>query len=308
MFKYSKSFPLLLTVFLSFVSCTSDAGIVILKYRVILSSSKTDVGCLLQWQVEQQVEERKDSDDRVSRYWEPCVGCACQIYRDGVLIATVRSEKEYTYYCDMDVLTGLVYEYQVSAMGALSNKRQLTCYGNGSSDVYLEVSDDSKVAAVLEGSADVKLVDNIKTATEYAAFREWALNLESVTTEEVKASPNAWLSYAFNTDKLIIAAPKEGDVVIDTFESTATEGVFELTVKIDGIAVGDNVLEANIKKVFDIEGAEKLASDGAGFSTDNVEVNAAALENGNVKFTVTPKGGALGTTHPTSFFFRVKMK
>ncbi len=63
MFKYFKSFPLLLTVFLSFVSCTSDAGIVILKYRVILSSSKTDVGCLLQWQVEQQVEERKDSDD-----------------------------------------------------------------------------------------------------------------------------------------------------------------------------------------------------------------------------------------------------
>ena len=60
--------------------------------------------------------------------------------------------------------------------------------------------------------------------------------------------------------------------------------------------------------MFDIEGAEKLVSDGVGFSPDNVEVNAAAQENGNVKFTVTPKGGALGTTRPTSFFFRVKMK
>ena len=43
--------------------------------------------------------------------------------------------------------------------------------------------------------------------------------------------------------------------------------------------------------MFDIEGAEKLVSGGAGFSPDNVEVNAAAQENGNVKFTVTPKVG-----------------
>lgn len=306
MFKYFKSFALLLTVFLSFVSCTSDAGIVILKYRVILSSSKTDVGCLLQWQVEQQVEERKDSDDRVSRYWEPCVGCACQIYRDGVLIATVRSEKEYTYYCDMDVLTGLVYEYQVSAMGALSNKRQLTCYGNGSSDVYPEVSDDSKVVAALEGSADAKLAENITDAATYMAFREWALNLEGVTPEEVKSSLNTWLSYALNTAALIIDAPKEGDVIINVFESAVTEGAFEFTVKIDGITVGENALGANLRKVFEVEGAETLANGGAGFSTDNVEVNTATPESGNVKFSVTPK--MWNGEKPDSFFFRVKMK
>ena len=50
----------------------------------------------------------------------------------------------------------------------------------------------------------------------------------------------------------------------------------------------------NLKKVFDIEGAEKLVSDGLGelgvwFSSDNVEVNTAMPENDNVKFTVTPK-------------------
>ena len=61
--------------------------------------------------------------------------------------------------------------------------------------------------------------------------------------------------------------------------------------------------------MFDIEGAEKLVSGEAGFSSENVEVNATAPQDGNVKFTVTPKGsGELGTTRPTSFFFRVKMK
>ena len=166
----------------------------------------------------------------------------------------------------------------------------------------------AEVAAALEGSADAKLAVNIKTAAEYMAYRTWALGLEGVAPEQVKSSPNAWLSFSLDTDALITAAPKEGDVVIDTFEGAATDGAFEFTVKIDGIEVGDNALEANIRKVFDIEGAEKLASDGAGFSPDNVEVNAAAPENGNVKFTVTPKGGGEGARRPTSFFFRVKMK
>ena len=134
------------------------------------------------------------------------------------------------------------------------------------------------------------------------------MGLEGVAPEQVKSSPNAWLSFALYTDALITAAPKEGDVVIDTFESTATDGAFEFAVKIDGVEVGENALEANIRKVFDIEGAEKLASDGAGFSSDNVEVNAAAPENGNVKFTIMPKGGGEGTRRPTSFFFRVNMK
>jgi hypothetical protein len=164
----------------------------------------------------------------------------------------------------------------------------------------------SEVAAALDGSADANLAENIKTAAEYAAYRTWALKLGGVTPREVKDSPNAWLSFALDADELIAAAPKEGDIVIDTFESAANEDAFEFTVKIDGIEVGDNALEANIRKVFDIEGVEKLVSGGVGFSSDNVEVNAAAPENGNVKFTVTPKmenGEKL-----SSFFIRVKMK
>ncbi len=149
---------------------------------------------------------------------------------------------------------------------------------------------------------------NITGAAEYAAYRTWALGLTGVTPDQVKALPNAWLSYALDVDSLIATAPKEGDVVIDTFESAANAGAFEFTVKLDGIEVGENALEVNLKKVFDIEGTETLASDGAGFSSDNVEVNAVAPENGNVKFIVTPKGGGEGTRLPTSFFFRVKMK
>ena len=140
---------------------------------------------------------------------------------------------------------------------------------------------------------------SITTAAEYAAYRTWALGLTGVTPEEVKSSPNAWLSYALDTDALIAAAPKEGEVVIDTFESTATDEAFEFAVKIVGITVGDDALEANIRKVFDIEGVQDLAT--GTFTANAVEVNAAAPQDGNVKFTVAPKGGALGTTRPTRF-------
>ena len=164
----------------------------------------------------------------------------------------------------------------------------------------------SEVAAALDGSADANLAENIKTAAEYAAYRTWALKLGGVTPREVKDSPNAWLSFALDADELIAAVPKEGDIVIDAFESAATDGAFEFTVKIDGIEVGDNALEANIRKVFDIEGTKTLVSRGVGFSFDNVVVNVVTPENGNVKFTVTPKmenGEKL-----SSFFIRVKMK
>jgi hypothetical protein len=60
--------------------------------------------------------------------------------------------------------------------------------------------------------------------------------------------------------------------------------------------------------VFDIEGAEKLVRGGVGFCSDNVEVNAAAPEKGNVKFTVAPKTGTGYGETIESFFFRVKMK
>ncbi len=64
----------------------------------------------------------------------------------------------------------------------------------------------------------------------------------------------------------------------------------------------------------EIEGAEKLVSDGVGelgvgFSFENVEVNAAASENGNVKFSVTPKMGnvELGTGNYENWKFGISL-
>ena len=246
------------------------------------------------------------------------------VYEDGSLV-------EVAYNDDCDETDGYQSRVSFDAEGDVTYYIAVSGYDSEMGDIVLnwnvfsdaipeldESATTEQVAAVLEGSADAKLAANIKTAAEYMAYRTWALGLEGVTPEQVKASPNAWLSYALDTDALIATAPKDGDVVIDTFESSSTDGAFVFTVKIDDIKVGDNALEANIKKVFDIEGAEKLASDGVGesgvgFSSENVEVNVVAPENGNVKFTVTPKlgNGEWGTgngENPASFFFRVKMK
>ena len=174
-------------------------------------------------------------------------------------------------------------------------------------DVIPAIANESEIRNVFSGMADGKrLSSHIKDVDGYNYFRVWSMYSDNINPLEVKSSPNAWLSYALDADRLIAAAPKEGDIVIDTFKSTATAGAFEFTVKIDGIEVGDNAFEANIRKVFDIEGSEKLVSGDVGFCSDNVEVNASAPENGNVKFTVTPK--MENGEKPNSFFFRVKMK
>ena len=75
---------------------------------------------------------------------------------------------------------------------------------------------------------------------------------------------------------------------------------------VDGVSVGDGASDANLRKVFDIEGASAINADGAGFSAENVEVTVAEPSGGKVKFTVTPK--VEGSKTPGSFFFKVKMK
>ena len=164
---------------------------------------------------------------------------------------------------------------------------------------------EADIVAAFEGSTDTNLFANITTAADYAAYRTWAMGLSGVTVEEVKASPNAWLSFALDTDSLIAAEPEEGDLKVDGFGNAATDGAFELVASIDGISVGDGATEANLKKIFEIEGTDTINSDGTGFSSENVELSIAEPSGGKVKFTVSPKDG--GKT-PGSFFFKVKMK
>ncbi|MBR3820422.1 MAG: hypothetical protein IKJ37_02240, partial [Kiritimatiellae bacterium] len=180
-------------------------------------------------------------------------------------------------------------------------------------DLFPELDPTATVAdvkAVLESAVDPALA-NISDVATYNMFRLWANSVKVSSSAPasvlaVKESPNAWLSFALDTDALIAAAPKEGDLKIDGFTQGPSAGGFDLSVSISGITVGDGALEANIRKVFDIEGSEKLDMGDERWDMSNVEVSAAAPENGKVKFTVAPK--MEGGEKPNSFFFRVKMK
>ena len=197
--------------------------------------------------------------------------------------------------------------YYIAVSGYLVTTGDIVLNWNVSSDAIPELDESATakdVAVALDGSADSKLLSNITTIAEYEAYRTWAMNISGATLSEVKDSPCAWLSYALNSDTLIEQEPVAGDVAIDTFSNSATVGAFDFTVNVKDITVGDGALEANIRKVFDIEGVEDLAT--GTFSADAVEVNEAAAEGGKVKFTVTPVGTE--ASRPASFFFKVRMK
>ena len=161
------------------------------------------------------------------------------------------------------------------------------------------------VASILGGVVDGKLKANVVEAAEYANFRAW-LQAKGINHNDVTKSLFAWLSYALDTAGLIAVEPKEGDLAIDGFGNAAADGKFELVASVDGVSVGDGASDANLRKVFDIEGTSAINSDATGFSAENVEVTVAEPSGGKVKFTVTPK--VEGGKTPGSFFFKVKMK
>ena len=173
---------------------------------------------------------------------------------------------------------------------------------------------EKTVRAALSGAADGRVSMNVTDADSYLQFREWAEKVECVGAlpeklMAVMSSPNAWLSYALNCNLLIADEPKEGDLRIDGFGNEASDGKFELVASVDGITVGDSALDANLRKVFEIEGASAIIrSNGTddGFSADNVEISVAEPSGGKVKFTVTPM--VEGGKTPDSFFFKVMMK
>jgi hypothetical protein len=168
------------------------------------------------------------------------------------------------------------------------------------------ISGNVGVSSVLENFADGNLSVQITNQKEYDAYRTWAKSLSGVTLQQVKDSPVSWLSYALGCKSLIAAEPEDGDLVIDGFGDGASEGEFEIIASVNGVSVGNGATDANLSKVFDIEGASTINPDGIGFSADNVEVAVAEPSGGKVKFTVTPK--VEGGKTPGSFFFKVKMK
>ena len=168
------------------------------------------------------------------------------------------------------------------------------------------ISGNVGVSSVLENFADGNLSVQITNQKEYDAYRTWAKSLSGVTLQQVKDSPVSWLSYALGCKALIAEEPKEGDLRIEGFGNGAADGRFELMASVDGISIGDGATEANLRKVFDIEGASAINSDGTGFSAEDVEISLAEPSGGKVKFTVTPK--VEGGKTSDSFFFKVRMK
>ena len=114
-----------------------------------------------------------------------------------------------------------------------------------------------------------------------------------------------WKSNCRDTAGLIAEELEEGDLRIDGFGNETADSKFEIMASVDGVSVGD----ANLRKVFEVEGASSIMrSHGKenGFSADNVEISVAEPSGGKVKFTVTPK--VEGGKTPDRFFFKVKMK
>lgn len=154
---------------------------------------------------------------------------------------------------------------------------------------------ENGVTALLNDAIDCSLSANISNPEEYAAFREWALGLEDAGVEEVKRSGFAWLSYALKQGKLLRRAPEK--VRISGYAEDG--GVFEVTVEVDGIVIGEGAAAGNLSKVFAIEGTEDLQT---GFSGEKIAAEVVGVKDGRVRIRFQPKAGNSGR-----FFFRTLM-
>jgi len=161
-----------------------------------------------------------------------------------------------------------------------------------------------QVAAALDGSADVRLAQNITDGAAYDRYRTWATKVKAkggtdpVGAEAVVASTNAWLSFALDSETLIENAPSDGDVTIDSFEPTAVGGAFEFAVGVAGVYVGEGAEAENLAKIFGLVGGEKIGE----MSADKVSVTFGEPTGGKVRLLAGPKDASLST-----FFMRVRM-
>ena len=172
------------------------------------------------------------------------------------------------------------------------------------------------VMLALDGTVDMNLTANVTNATQYAAYRDWALSVtnDTTTAQMIKESTRTWLSYALGTDALIGKEITSNDVRIVAFEATNADSgamgssrpTFAFEVAIDNVNIGGGsvaaeTLKENLKKVLGIEGATTLSPDT--FSSDNIEITFDAPVDGKARFTVSPPADA-----DNSFFMRVKVK
>lgn len=161
------------------------------------------------------------------------------------------------------------------------------------------------VASALEGTVDARVAENIKDVASYNSYRQWTAGVKGATAADVKAAPNAWLSYALNTTNLV-ETPLEGDMSVASISPAAEDGVFKLSIAVKDIDIGagnvsDEQMQENLAKVFGIEGSTSLYSNS--FSRDNVVYTLGAPADGKVTVEARP-----AVASPTGcFFMRAKM-
>jgi uncharacterized repeat protein (TIGR02543 family) len=155
------------------------------------------------------------------------------------------------------------------------------------------------ITLVLSGAADAKLAANIKDAAEYAAFRAWTMGLSSISPEQVKASPNAWLSYALNTDKLIEGEISDGDLKIETFTLGSEDSVFDMRVRVADASIGPDAALSKLIRAFVVEGTPSLTED---FSVEKVTVAFGEPDGGAAIFSISPREIA------NAFFVRTRLR
>jgi len=115
-----------------------------------------------------------------------------------------------------------------------------------------------------------------------------------------KDAPNAWVSFALGQDAFLETPPTDDDLEIEEFVPSTAAGKFDFTVSVEDVEIGSEASKENLKKVFGLEGATSLSSDG--FSSDKVDIEFSEPADGKVKFTAGPKDTSAGT-----FFMKVKI-
>jgi hypothetical protein len=154
---------------------------------------------------------------------------------------------------------------------------------------------------LIEGSADMRLAENITTEEDFSSFLSWVGRLSTPKLSSVQVSPFAWLSYAMDSAELATAAPTDGDVRIVGFVPVGDGHTFDMSVSVAGMAVGNAATAANLSTLFTVEGAP--APNAELFSTSGIDAEFCSPSDGNVMIRAAPTDKAAN-----SFFFRVKMK
>ena len=157
---------------------------------------------------------------------------------------------------------------------------------------------EADIPTVLELFADFSLGGYITNKTEYADFRDWAIN-SGATIGDLTSSQTAWMSFALNASGLMTAV-KNGDLKIDSIAPSDTAGMFDIVFSLANANVGSAAIEARLKTLFGVEGATSL--DKNSFAQTPLTFSLSPTVDGRIKATVAPEGA------PTSFFLCVKVR